>query len=62
MFKVNDKDTRARGEGSKISGLKGGGAFPEGGGVKTSRWEGEVGFLDIIFHPFQILLLVSLNR
>ena len=32
------------------------------GGVKDSRGGDGVGFLDIIFHPFQILFLVSLNR
>ena len=41
-----------RGGGVKNFWIKGG-AFPERGGG---------GFLDIIFHPFQILFLVSLNR
>ena len=39
------------------------GAFPErGGGGERFKGGDGVGFLDIIFHPFQILFLVSLNR
>ena len=50
-----------KGGGLKIFWIKGG-AFPEWGGWKFQGRGRRVGFLDIIFHPFQILFLVSLNR
>ena len=54
--------SKRRGRGfEKFLGLKGG-AFSERGGEKFNEGQVGFGFLDIIFHPFQMLFLVSFNR
>ena len=57
-LRFKPKFQKKGGGGVKIFWIIGGLSLREG--VKISRGGG--GFLDIIFHPFQILFLVSLNR